>query len=82
MSATDTAAPSRFDRPAVTVPLPEKIAQRIHEARWLLFGALGFYLALILGGFDRADPGWSHASAVEAVKNPGGLFGAWKKGKK
>ncbi|MBK6906195.1 MAG: DNA translocase FtsK 4TM domain-containing protein [Rhodocyclaceae bacterium] len=58
-------------------PLPEKIAQRIHEARWLLFGALGFYLALILGGFDRADPGWSHASAVEAVKNPGGLFGAW-----
>ncbi len=82
MSATDTldsAPATAYSRQPVTptVPLPEKIAQRIHEARWLMFAALGFYLALILGGFDRADPAWSHAVAVEAVSNPGGRFGAW-----
>jgi DNA segregation ATPase FtsK/SpoIIIE, S-DNA-T family len=77
MSATDTLTFNRNDRPAPTVPLPEKIALRIHEARWLLFGAMGFYLALVLGGYDKADPGWSHAAQVEAVANPGGLFGAW-----
>jgi len=58
-------------------PLPEKIAALVHEARWLLVGLLGIYLALILWGYDRADPGWSHAAAVERIANPGGRFGAW-----
>ena len=58
-------------------PLPEKIALRIHEARWLVAGALGVYLALILGGYDHADPGWSHAAINVNASNPGGRFGAW-----
>ena len=49
----------------------------VHEARWLLVGLLGIYLGLVLWGFDRADPGWSHAAAVERIANPGGRFGAW-----
>ena len=58
-------------------PLPEKIALLVHEARWLLVGLAGLYLALVLWGFDRADPGWSHAAVVERIANPGGRFGAW-----
>ena len=63
--------------PSISAPLPEKIALLIHEARWLLVAAAGIYLGLILWGFDRNDPGWSHALTVERVANPGGRFGAW-----
>ena len=41
-------------------PLPGKIAARLREAKWLALVAVAAYLALILGTFDRADPGWSH----------------------
>ena len=58
-------------------PLPERIAALVHEARWLAVAAVGLYLALILFGYDKADPGWSQASAAEAIVNPGGRFGAW-----
>jgi S-DNA-T family DNA segregation ATPase FtsK/SpoIIIE len=58
-------------------PLPERIAALVHEARWLVVAALGLYLALILIGFDKADPGWSQAADVEKIANPGGRFGAW-----
>ncbi len=62
---------------AQQLPLPERIAAVLHEARWLILGALALYLVMVLGGYDRADPGWSHASVVEHVHNPGGRFGAW-----
>jgi len=58
-------------------PLPEKIASLLQEARWLLLGVLALYLALILAGYHKADPGWSHAAIVERIANPGGRFGAW-----
>ncbi len=70
-----------FAKSPPAIPLPEKIAQRVHEARWLFAGALGLYLALILGGFDAADPGWSRVASGDtlggAVANPGGRVGAW-----
>jgi S-DNA-T family DNA segregation ATPase FtsK/SpoIIIE len=58
-------------------PLPERIAALVHEARWLAVAAVGLYLALILWGYDKADPGWSRAAEVAAIANPGGRFGAW-----
>jgi len=65
-------------RPRVSVqPLPERLAALIHEVRWLAVAACGFYLVLILIGYDRADPGWSQAAEVAAIANPGGRFGAW-----
>ena len=67
--------PTAADVPGL--PLPEKIALLTHEARWLLVAAAGLYLALVLWGFNLADPGWSHASAVSQVANPGGRAGAW-----
>ena len=57
--------------------LPERIVSLLQEARWLALGAAAVYLGLVLGGFNQADPGWSHAAAVERIINPGGRFGAW-----
>jgi DNA segregation ATPase FtsK/SpoIIIE, S-DNA-T family len=57
--------------------LPEKVAMLMHEARWLLVGAFATYLSLVLWGFNRADPGWSHAASSQAIQNPGGRAGAW-----
>jgi len=62
---------------AKSQPLPERIAALVHEARWLAVAALGVYLALILWGYDKADPGWSRAAEVAGIANPGGRFGAW-----
>ena len=62
---------------SASTPLPEKIALLVHEARWLLVGLIGLYLGLVLWGFDKADPGWSHAAVVDRIVNPGGRFGAW-----
>ena len=58
-------------------PLPGKIAARLREAKWLALVAVAAYLALILGTFNRADPGWSHSAAVERIHNAGGHAGAW-----
>ena len=67
-----------LNRPSTRpLPLPEKIASLLQEARWLLLGVLALYMAMILFGYSKADPGWSHAVQVEQVSNPGGRFGAW-----
>ena len=61
-----------------TQPLPEKIVALLQEARWLALGALAVYLGLILFGYDKADPGWSHTIRGGAhIANPGGRIGAW-----
>jgi S-DNA-T family DNA segregation ATPase FtsK/SpoIIIE len=62
---------------AMPQPLPEKIVGLLHEARWLLLGGCALFLALILAGYQPADPGWSHAARTERILNPGGRFGAW-----
>ena len=64
-------------RAAPAQPLPERIAALVHEARWLAVAAVGLYLALILFGYHKGDPGWSQAADVESIANPGGRFGAW-----
>jgi DNA segregation ATPase FtsK/SpoIIIE, S-DNA-T family len=58
-------------------PLPDKIGNLLQESRWLLVGALALFMALALGGFHRADPGWSHAVANAPAQNPTGRAGAW-----
>jgi S-DNA-T family DNA segregation ATPase FtsK/SpoIIIE len=62
---------------SVPQPLPDKIASLLQEARWLVLAAAALYIGLILFGYDKADPGWSHAAQVARVANPGGRFGAW-----
>ncbi|WP_341678232.1 DNA translocase FtsK 4TM domain-containing protein [Niveibacterium sp. SC-1] len=58
-------------------PLPERMAALLREARWMLLGVLGVFLGMILFGYRKSDPGWSHAVRVDHVGNPGGRFGAW-----
>nr|MBP7661285.1 DNA translocase FtsK 4TM domain-containing protein [Burkholderiaceae bacterium] len=61
----------------VAFALPERAAQLLREARWILFIALALFLALILFTYDRNDPGWSHAVSSHSIQNAGGRVGAW-----
>ena len=58
-------------------PLPEKIALVLQESRWLALVALAGFLGLALWGYQRSDPGWSHAVQSAALTNPAGRGGAW-----
>ena len=66
---------SRLSHPSQ--PLPERISLLLQEARWLILGVMSLYVGLVLLGYSKADPGWSHAAEVARVSNPGGRFGAW-----
>ena len=58
-------------------PLPARVAALLRESRWLLLAAAALYVVLILYGYHRDDPAWSHSATGAAVHNPGGVFGAW-----
>jgi S-DNA-T family DNA segregation ATPase FtsK/SpoIIIE len=58
-------------------PLPEKVATLVREVRLLFFAAAAIYLTVVLFGYNKADPSWSHAVVTDHVSNPGGRFGAW-----
>ncbi|WP_301101515.1 DNA translocase FtsK [Propionivibrio sp.] len=58
-------------------PLPEKIAVVLQESRWLALVALAAFLGLALWGYQRGDPGWSHAVQGASLHNPAGRGGAW-----
>ncbi|HKB58999.1 MAG TPA: DNA translocase FtsK 4TM domain-containing protein [Gallionellaceae bacterium] len=60
-----------------STPLPARIAALLRESRWLLLAAAALYVMLILYGYNRHDPGWSHSASGAVVHNPGGVFGAW-----
>ncbi len=67
-------APPARSRP----PLPERLLGLLRESHWVLQVAVALYLILILSGFNRADPSWSHSVSSQVVlHNPGGTFGAW-----
>jgi len=61
------------DEPA----LSPRFARLVRESWWLLVVAGFLYLALILGSYDRADPGWSFSGSGQAVANRGGIVGAY-----
>jgi S-DNA-T family DNA segregation ATPase FtsK/SpoIIIE len=58
-------------------PLPAKLAGLLREAKWLALVAAAVYLFLIFATFNRSDPGWSHSATEAAVRNAGGIVGAW-----
>lgn len=57
--------------------LPERIRALMQEARWALLGFVALVTVLALGGYNPADPAWSHAGYGLKVTNPMGRFGAW-----
>ena len=56
--------------------MPTRLRRLLSEAWLLVLTALTLYILLILLTYNRADPGWSHASLVPRVINWGGRFGA------
>ncbi len=58
-------------------PMPDKIGSLLQESRWLGVGALALFLVMALWGFQRTDPGWSHAVGNGSPQNPAGRAGAW-----
>ena len=58
-------------------PLPPKIIRLLRESSSLALLGVALYLVLIFYGYDRTDPGWSHASGNSLIQNPGGHVGAW-----
>ncbi|HET7061953.1 MAG TPA: DNA translocase FtsK 4TM domain-containing protein, partial [Nitrosospira sp.] len=57
-------------------PLPPRLARLLRESGGIALLGVMLYLALILYGYDRVDPGWSH-TGEGALQNPGGTAGAW-----
>jgi S-DNA-T family DNA segregation ATPase FtsK/SpoIIIE len=57
--------------------MPDKIGSLLQESRWLGVGALALFLVMALWGFQRTDPGWSHAVGNGSPQNPAGRAGAW-----
>ncbi|SEL61983.1 DNA translocase FtsK [Nitrosovibrio tenuis] len=57
-------------------PLPPRLVRLLRESAGLALLGVVLYLALILYGYDRLDPGWSH-SGDGPLQNPGGVAGAW-----
>ena len=57
-------------------PLPPKVIRLLRESSSLVLLGVALYLVLIFYGYDRTDPGWSHASD-SPIQNPGGHVGAW-----
>ena len=58
-------------------PLPEKIASILQESSWLILIVIAAFIGLALWGYQRSDPGWSHALHGSLVHNPAGRGGAW-----
>jgi S-DNA-T family DNA segregation ATPase FtsK/SpoIIIE len=58
-------------------PLPSKVAALLRESRLFVQVAAALYLSLVLGTFNRADPGWSHSVAAGEIRNLGGKVGAF-----
>lgn len=49
----------------------------LRESRLILLGAAAIYLILVLYGYDRNDPAWSHSASNVVPHNAGGIVGAW-----
>jgi S-DNA-T family DNA segregation ATPase FtsK/SpoIIIE len=75
--SSQTTPPSYTRNVTERQPLPNRVVRLLSEARWFALVAVGAYFVLILVSFNKADPGWSHASVVPRVANLGGRGGAW-----
>jgi S-DNA-T family DNA segregation ATPase FtsK/SpoIIIE len=73
MARASTTPTTRTDPAA----LPSRIGRLLGEVRWFLLLAVTIAFLIILLSYNRADPGFSHASQVDEIRNLGGRVGAW-----
>ncbi len=65
------------NKPKETSLLTVRLAALLRESRLILLGAAAIYLILVLYGYDRNDPAWSHSASNVVPHNAGGIVGAW-----
>ncbi len=58
-------------------PAHPRLGRILREAGWIVFLAVGLYLALILSSYQRSDPGPFFKGADGPILNKGGAIGAW-----
>lgn len=73
MARASTTPTTRTDPSA----LPSRIGRLLGEVRWFLLLAVTIAFLIILLSYNRADPGFTHASQVDEIRNLGGRVGAW-----
>ena len=66
-----------YSAPVKTAPSSPKLNRLLREAGWIVFLGIALYLALVLGTYHPADPGWSHSVKAGALLNKGGVVGAY-----
>lgn len=73
----DRTMASLKNKPKETSLLAVRLAALLRESRLILLGAAAIYLILVLYGYDRNDPAWSHSASNVVPHNAGGIVGAW-----
>ena len=68
MARASTTPTTRTDPSA----LPSRIGRLLGEVRWFLLLAVTIAFLIILLSYNRADPGFTHASQVDEIRNLGG----------
>ena len=53
------------------------LARVLREAGWILLLGVALYLAVVLGSYERNDPGPFYVGPEGPIANAGGAFGAW-----
>ena len=66
-----------YSAPVKNAPASPKLNRLLREAGWIVFLGIALYLALVLGTYHPADPGWSHSVKAGALLNKGGVVGAY-----
>jgi S-DNA-T family DNA segregation ATPase FtsK/SpoIIIE len=74
---SEKAAGAKITSKAAGNPLPPKIASLLRESWWLALVAIALYLLLVLVTYQQSDPGWSHSVRAPAIRNAGGVVGAY-----
>jgi S-DNA-T family DNA segregation ATPase FtsK/SpoIIIE len=62
---------------APTTVWRQQLHYRLKEGALIALGALCVYLWMALLTYDPGDPGWTHTSNVDQVRNAAGRAGAW-----
>ena len=69
-------SPQQVGDPRLVAPNP-RLGRVVREAGWIVFLAIGIYLALVLASYQRSDPGPFFSGTGDPIANQGGALGAW-----
>ena len=62
---------------AETQKIHPHVSKGLREGTLFVTSALATYLLLSLTSYNAQDPGWFHSGPLQAIRNVGGVVGAW-----